>query len=436
VSVWVIAQENVGALPFVCLFAMCVFCVALLAARRHPTLGLALLAWAALARLEYAAVLLPASLWWGFDALVRSYTREPRKCVLRRPDAQLLCGLVGFALVLCLAASKARGQGERRSWLAFAQHYALAQSAAGRFHGSPWLDYESVMRSDFGDADSLLGVALGNPTRFSAYVAENVGKLGQVALSTFESASALSMRSVLGPFVLQLTAAVFLALCWTARWPRAGANFKASVHRLTAGTALLLCLGPMVLVPSVLVSAPAPRYFVLALPSMLWPLGAALTAALDALRDTRLAQLRAAPLALFGLVSTLLWVGPRPYDGRNSVARHGVQVLKKAAELWPKRQVIVAGSHATFYSNYLGRERAIGFEALPASYGGATPPGGVGIDDLLGRYRANAVLVNPELTNSRQFRANTLAILYASGWVPKEIEPGETIYFAPSLLQP
>jgi hypothetical protein len=75
--------------------------------------------------------------------------------------------------------------GERRSLLAFGQHYAINHVAwTGDTSIDPWWDWARVFARDFGTAGTIASAALSNPALFLKHVLWNVGRLPSAIFET------------------------------------------------------------------------------------------------------------------------------------------------------------------------------------------------------------------------------------------------------------
>lgn len=133
--------------------------------------------------------------------------------------------------------------GSDRSLMAFGQHYAIQQQAAG-LDVDPGIQWREVLMRDFGQAASIQGALRANPRAFLGHLLWSSGELGAWAARL----QALSALLVLACLVL------------TAVWLARRARGRAGAEPAATVTMLLLLAGAAPVAASAVVIAPREHY--------------------------------------------------------------------------------------------------------------------------------------------------------------------------------
>jgi hypothetical protein len=105
----------------------------------------------------------------------------------------------------------------------------------------------------------------------------------------------------------------------------------------------------------------------------------------------------------------------KPYATANGV-RPVLSEVRQLIEIWPKGRMIVMGVGSGWYVGYLGSQRVTPIEPLGTVYGGRIQEGSDSLYSLIGRYSPDVVLINRDLTASKNFRTDSLAALRPDQW--------------------
>jgi hypothetical protein len=158
---WVVTTANLSTTLLVYHFALWLFLLAVCLGNRNPLASLLLLALCTMTRPKY---LLPLIVYGLYLSLRLFRGTLPRRSIrpIRSGRAAVLAALF---VVVTYTALRVDGWnlGGRRTWHAFGQHYALAEREAGRTTVNPWIDYNVILRQDFGDSASTLEAIRANP---------------------------------------------------------------------------------------------------------------------------------------------------------------------------------------------------------------------------------------------------------------------------------
>lgn len=168
--------------------------------------------------------------------------------------AVLLTTVVLAALVRPEYALGLLGDGQR-ALLALGQHYALHWVRWTTSSLEPWTEWQSIFRTDFPGAQSVMAAVLENPAAFARHVLENLMALPREVAALGQGTSAWSfVRYAYGPLLLG-----WIALAWRRR-----SGCTGSVRR-AAKTATFLSVPCLI---ALLVVAPRTHYLYVVAP--LW----------------------------------------------------------------------------------------------------------------------------------------------------------------------
>lgn len=204
-------------------------------------LGLGLLL-AATARPEYFVSFLLVSLLLG-AGLAREALAAPEQ----RP--RLLARALGYAgavVVLLAVLGNPFGNTSNRRFYAFCQHFAVGHVARTHLPVNPWGECARVIRSVFGDVDSLGAAARANPGAFLTHVGSNLARYPERSWRLFfREYGGVSPLPARGPpsreqvgHLALLAAAVGLPVLWLLlRWRALRAALaRPSVERMAVAT--------------------------------------------------------------------------------------------------------------------------------------------------------------------------------------------------------
>jgi hypothetical protein len=384
----------------------------LLVVGRNPLFGLALIALAALTRLEYefsvllvGLVLIPGLLyrWWN-----------PRTLrLIEWIQAGIACCLVVFVSINLTGWAT----GAERGWSAVKQHYALRLAEEGAFPGNnPFLEFGLVTERDFPEAESLSEAARENPAALYEHISWNFRHLPGAYLDLFVPFNAGPLR-----YRLPFLAALFLSavgLIEIGRSPRKAAR---DLRALVAGspvTCVAVLGGLLVVVPGVIVFAKS-AYL---LPVV--PLGLALVGILHRLGSGHsVANLIGGLLALILVMGTVLG-GPRPFVDLTR-RRPVVETLRAIEKALPDGGgAVLLGVGATTYAPYLESQDLTAVEPLVSANGGDVVIEDARFERLIIRYDPDLIMIDSSWSRSAYFDEEGAAELPQLGWTESAIPKG------------
>jgi hypothetical protein len=167
-----ISYANVSVWPKICHFALIINLVALSLATLPKSLQMRL-------NIVSGGVLLSSfvrpELFIAFILLIVLYLGQflVNRSQVTAKDTLLLIILVVLTVILITQLGLPIGS-HRRNMLAFSQHFSINWVQWTHSNLSPWLDWESIIRRNFGDVKSVLAAALNNPIVFLRHIANNV----------------------------------------------------------------------------------------------------------------------------------------------------------------------------------------------------------------------------------------------------------------------
>ena len=124
-------------------------------------------------------------------------------------DARGIAARASVAVVVPLALGSIFGSpiGGPRGFTAFAQHYAFTTARRQHLGVDPWVDFEPIVRRDFGDAATIWEALAANPRAFASHVLYNVSELPSNVL---DLCALRSSTTKTGSIPLQVVSAIVL----------------------------------------------------------------------------------------------------------------------------------------------------------------------------------------------------------------------------------
>ncbi len=399
--IWVVSNVNLTEPVLVYHVALGLFLLALTFLERSPWLGLLLLILASLTRLEYLIPLVAMAAYLVIARLRGTHEK------ITRPQLVVASALV-FLIAFVVVHVDDFHLGGKRTWFAFNQNYSRHEVEAGRFQLNPFLDSNFVIDADFPGANSLAEALAVNPRAFGKHVLRNLAMLPKQTFLFFVPYFANP-----GYLILLLAACLAIVAFGSSNWLlRIAAAIQNEKMLGYASLVSLVALAPILLV------YPQAHHTLIMVPFLLcWP----------ALAYTELIRGRSLALAPVLLVAAYVLFSAKPYESM-STARPVLAQINRLSAIWPKQRATLLGVGSIWYAAYLGSERAAFIEPLATVYGEKIDKGSGDLDALIQRYRPDVILINKDLTGSRNFDPMTLRALDSTDWVACPLD-GDTFYF-------
>ncbi len=384
----------------------------LLVVGRNPLFGLALIALAALTRLEYEFSTLLVGLALFLGLLYRWWnprTLRPIEWI----QAGVACCLVVFVSINLTGWTTGAGRG----WSAVKQHYALRLAEEGAFPGNnPFLEYSLVTDRDFPEAESLSEAARENSEALYEHVSWNFRHLPGAYLDLFVPFNAGPL-----PYRLPLLAAFFISAVGLMEIGRSPRKAVRNLRTLVVGnplTCVAILGGLLVVVPGVIVFA-KPAYL---LPVV--PLGLAMVGFLHRLGSGHRVANRIGGLLALILVMGAVLGGPRPFMDRTR-ARPVVETLKAIEEALPEGgETVLLGVGSTTYAPYLESQDVTAVEPLASANAGDVVIEDARFKRLISKYDPDLIMIDSSWSRSAYFDAEGAAELPQLGWTKSAIPKG------------
>ncbi|MBF0320570.1 MAG: hypothetical protein HQL01_12285 [Nitrospirae bacterium] len=108
---------------------------------------------------------------------------ERRVLAWRKELAALICLVLVSLVLLCSLGVPVSGT--NRSWMAFGQHFSLNVSHWEKTDVNVWTNWEAIVAKPFGNAHSIAGALMNNPSAFIKHVAYNIIELKSTFFGVF-----------------------------------------------------------------------------------------------------------------------------------------------------------------------------------------------------------------------------------------------------------
>lgn len=399
--IWLVSDLNLREVVLVYHAALGVFLIGLLCLRKHQIIGLPILCLAVLTRLEY---LFPAIMLAGYIIWKR---RNSGGRLQAQASHLAVASVLGALVIYVLFHVSDFNVGGKRTWFAFNQNYARRQVDDGRYHINPYIDSNIVIQADFPGANSLREALFINPRFFAKHVARNMAAVPKVTLAFLTPYSPGTPALIFGVwagFAVTIFALASLDNLFVRRVLSALRSRRMMLYATLAGTTALL---PMLFV------YPMAHYTLILAPFVLFWLGFVWLEALQSIHVPGFS--RRVLVALAVLFAAGIVVSRKPYaskeDGRPVLAQ-----VRQLLQIWPNQRLKLLGVGSSWYAGYIGTQNVLPIEPLATAYGEKIQTGSDNLYKLLDRYNPDVVLINGELTTSRNFDLHSLAALNSRQW--------------------
>ena len=426
---WSMSSYNIGAMPLVYHFGIFIFLLSLIYSSR--LIAVVLLCLCLFIRLEYIFILIPYIVY-----LIISFIKNKKGNMLQLHSVpskvlSLITLSISLTILLYLIVNiDSWDMGIDRTWFAFRQHYALAQVQAGLYAIDPWVDFNFVIDHDFPSSHSLLNALLVNPGAFLYHVSKNSMRL-PIAVFGFvhpiESLANWVIYAVTVAFIA-IASLSFVFCCCKYQFI---VQLKNMISKPGQHSSVLSLVSLMALVPSLVVYAKS-SYSLPLMPFVLLYLGSLYIAIQKSFNCESSwvsivlrKSLKWGPLVLCCIIF-IVALGAKPSRLRKS-QRPVYDKVTKLTEIWPHTKVTLLGLRSSSYCNYIGWDKCVAIEPFATISGGDIESGAVSLRDLLTLHDPDALLINQQLLNSRNFN-DDLDMLKSERWVMYDIGD-EKIYF-------
>jgi hypothetical protein len=191
-----------------------------------------------------------------------------------------------------------------RGFGAFSQHYAFALTRREHGSGDPWMNYEAIVRRDFGDAGSIRQALAANPSAVLSHAIYNLRELPGNVLDLFALRRSVTVPSSVPWQTASAVLVAIAAIALIARWRSGAAGTTATT--LVGRTFALACVAAA---PAVVLVFPRTHYLV-APCAFGWLLAGTWLA--DVLRRSRWGRAMPRAVVFVGTLATLWWAVPSP----------------------------------------------------------------------------------------------------------------------------
>lgn len=423
--IWVVSAVNIYETVLVYHVALGIFLLALIFSGKHQVFTLLLLCLCSLTRLDY---LFPTLAYSGY--LIATTVRARRDMQLEPYSLKAAITLprsMAFLLTMLLAYLafnvESWNPGSKRAWFAFNQHYARHEVESGRYALDPYIDSNIVIRDDFPGADSLTEAFLINPKAFSKHLLRNVVSLPK-AIITF-GLPYTHIRNTFGLlYGVLLGFALTIILYASVNSQRQFLGRLFHVISEQRNVLYLTLMSITALIPSLFVY-PLPHYTLIMAPfCLLWG-GLVCLHTLKAINSLKFTRRALLTLNFLFILSILVVTKPYTSLGHD---RPVYEQVTRLIEMWPEGRPKLLGVGASSYGTYIGSRRVLWLEPLATVSGEKIEEGSGDLRVLIERHHPDAVLINRRLLDSKNFNADSLAVLNTGGWIKCSLG-SDSIYF-------